>query len=134
MFLTVSRPKRRWSQLDRSQLTSLAAEGVPTRVIARRLGRTPLAVRLMAFRSRIRLGAPRPRGNVARLRAFASETAMSGFRPSTNRADTTSHEPGVRSPSAGLGSIEASIARMAARYRFTPEGTLGALSAASAGA
>lgn len=54
---------RRWSEWDRAKLRRMAADGVFTRGIARRLGRTALAVRVMACRLGVALRSPvgRPR-------------------------------------------------------------------------
>lgn len=54
---------RRWSEWDRAALRQMAADGVFTRGIARRLGRTALAVRVMACRLGVVLRSPvgRPR-------------------------------------------------------------------------
>lgn len=54
---------RRWTSIEERTLQRLATERVPTRAIARALGRTPMAVRLMAHRRSIQLhGRPgRPR-------------------------------------------------------------------------
>lgn len=63
---------RRWTQHERSQLRALAGEGVLTRAIGRVLGRSALAIRIMASRLGIPLRSPvgRPRRQL-----FAAPTA-----------------------------------------------------------
>ncbi len=54
---------RRWTERERELLRRIAREGKPTRAIARVLGRSRIAVRVMACRLKVRLTSPvgRPR-------------------------------------------------------------------------
>lgn len=52
---------RRWTDHDRAMLRAWASAGQPTLAIARHLGRTRLAVRIMACRMGVQLDSPRGR-------------------------------------------------------------------------
>jgi hypothetical protein len=51
--------KRRWTRADLARMRAMALARVPTRVIARRLGRTPTAIRMVAHRHRLALSPAR---------------------------------------------------------------------------